>query len=1029
MSFYELHTRSAFSFLSSGSLPDDLAICAAELNIKGVALLDRDTVSGAVRFYLEAKSQGIKAIIGSEITLEDGSLLPLIPLNLKGYQNLCRLITTIKLRAKKGEHFATRRDIEEHSEGLLCFTGGSDGFLHKSIKNKQGQENLEWLNYVFEKRLYIELQRHFLRNEENINQQLLALANKTHVPFFASNGAYYGHQRDRELFDVFTCIKNHTTIENAGKILSENNERFLKSKAEMLHLFADYPQAVEIANEIASRIDFSMDELGYTFPDFPVSEGETMDSMLRKLTERGAIWRYDGLTPKIQAKLDHELNLIEKLKLAGYFLLVWDISEFCRNNGIMSQGRGSAANSVVCYALGITAVDPIAGELLFERFLSEERSEYPDIDIDLPSGDDRELVIQHVYQKYGSRGAGMTANVITYRGRSAIREVGKVFGFEADELSKISKLISPYGVTNHEDFIEHLKELGFNSNENFRIAKFMEMYARILDFPRHLGQHSGGMVISLGRLDSVVPLEPASMENRNIIQWDKDDCAEMGIVKVDLLGLGMMAVLRDTLTLISENHNKTVDLAKIPKDDPLVYKTLQNADTIGMFQVESRAQIAFLPKSKPENFYDLVVQVAIIRPGPIVGKMLSAYIKRRQGKEKIEYMHPSLEPILKRTLGVPLFQEQLLRMAMTIAGFTGGEAEELRRALGFKRADRRLDKISARLESGMTERGIDPQTQEKITNSIVAFANYGFPESHAASFALLTYASAYLKVHYLDAFTAAMLNNYPLGFYSPATLVKDAQRHGLKFHPLDINKSDYYFTIEPNFSVRVGLRYIKGLRKSVGEMIVFERETNGDYQSIQQLIDRVPEINKKEIRALSLAGALSFENVHRRQALWQAELAIKPQGELFQQINEKSTDFSFIKKMDELQTIETDLMTTGLTVGKHPMAFIREELSRKNVLSASQTLNLRKKDVVTVAGAVIVKQRPGSAHKVLFITMEDETGYSNFIVMPDVFDKFRNVIMQNSYLLIKGIAEEGNMIKGLYFESINDFKVVSHDFH
>ncbi len=1031
MDFYELHTRSAFSFLSSGSMPEALAIRAAELNIKGVALLDRDTVSGAVRFHIEAKTQGIKAIIGSEITMDDGSLLPLIPLNLKGYQNLCRLITTIKLRAKKGEHFATRRDIEEHSEGLICITGGSDGFLHKSIKNKQGQENLAWLNYVFEKRLYVELQRHFLRSEENINQHLLALSHKLHVPFFASNGAFYGNQYDRELFDVFTCIKNHVTIENAGKILSENSERFLKSKSEMLQLFTDYPEAVEITNEIGSQIDFSMDELGYTFPDFPVPEGETMDSMLRKLAERGAIWRYDGLTPKILAKLDHELNLIVKLKLAGYFLLVWDISEFCRNNGIMSQGRGSAANSVVCYALGITAVDPIAGELLFERFLSEERSEYPDIDIDLPSGDDRELVIQYVYKKYGSRGAGMTANVITYRGRSAIREVGKVFGFESDELSKISKLISPFGATNPEELIERLKEVGINPNENFRIAKFMEMYARILDFPRHLGQHSGGMVISLGRLDGVVPLEPASMENRNIVQWDKDDCAEMGIVKVDLLGLGMMAVLRDTLTLISENRGETVDLAKIPKDDPLVYKTLQDADTIGMFQVESRAQIAFLPKSKPENFYDLVVQVAIIRPGPIVGKMLSAYIKRRQGKEEVEYMHPSLEPILKRTLGVPLFQEQLLKMAMTIADFTGGEAEELRRALGYKRADVKLKMISERLKSGMTKNGIDLQIQEQITNSIVAFANYGFPESHAASFALLTYASAYLKVHYLDAFTAAMLNNYPLGFYSPATLVKDAQRHGLKFHPLDINKSDYYFTIEPKFSVRVGLRYVKGLRKQVGEMIVEERNQNGKYLNIQQLIDRVPLINKKEIRALSLSGALSFESVHRRQALWQAELAIKPNGKLFQEITNNQHDFSFIKKMDELETIETDLMTTGLSVGKHPMAFIREELKRKNVLSASQTLNLKKKDVVSVAGAVIVKQRPGSAHKVLFITMEDETGYSNFIVMPDVFDKFRNVIMQNSYLLIKGIAEEGNMIKGLYFESINDFmaKVVSHDFH
>lgn len=1069
--FYELHTRSAFSFLSSGSLPEEYPVRAAELGIAGIGMLDRDTVSGAVRFNLEAKQQGIKAMVGSEITMDDGSLLPLIPMNLRGYQNLCRLITTVKLRSKKGEHAATRKDIEEHSSGLLCITGGADGILHRSIKERKGQETLAWLNYVFEKRLYVELQRHHLPYEENVNQALLGLAHKFRLPYFASNGAYYARERDRELFDVFTCIKNHCTIEEAGRLISENSERYLKSREQMLFQFEDYRHAVERTAEIAARIDFSMDELGYTFPDYPVPPGETMDSFLRKHTEKGAIGRYGSLTPKVQAKLDHELNLIAKLKLAGYFLLVWDISEFCRSQRILSQGRGSAANSVVCYALGITAVDPIEADLLFERFLSEERTEYPDIDIDLPSGDDREMVIQHVYKKYGERGAGMTANVITYRGKSAAREVGKVFGFDEQEVGRLAKLMPHYGTHTEEELIGQFTEAGFDPRDDLRFAKYMEMYARALDFPRHLGQHSGGMVISLGRLDGVVPLEPASMENRNIIQWDKDDCEQLGIVKVDLLGLGMMAVIRDTLTLISDHRGEKVDLAHIPKDDKLVYKTLQNADTVGMFQVESRAQINFLPRSRPENFYDLVVQVAIIRPGPIVGKMLSGYIARRQGKEPVDYMHPSFEPILKRTLGVPLFQEQLLRMAMVIAGFTGGEAEELRRALGFKRADKRLAKIEKRLRSGMADKNIEPEVQDKIVASIMAFANYGFPESHAASFALLTYASAYLKVHYLAEFTTAMLNNYPLGFYAPATLIKDAQRHGLHFNAIDINYSDHLFKIEDG-RVRIGLKYVKGLRQEVAEAIVAGRESGlscgtasefsprwseaepgaaghtsdkpvkratefRPYTSVDDLLTRVPQINKKEIRALSLAGALNFGNtVHRRQALWDSELAIQPKGDLFKSAPEVAsaeplhTAHDFLVPMSEWQRMETDLLTTGITIGKHPMAFLREELSKAGILSARQTLSLKRRDIVRVAGSVIVRQRPSTAKDVVFITMEDETGYSNFLVMPDVFARFRATIIGSNFLIIKGMAESDTMIKALYFEPINAFiaKIGSHDF-
>ncbi len=1038
MGFYELHARSAFSFLSSGSMPEEFAQRAAELNIDGVALLDRDTISGAVRFHFEAKRAGIKPIVGAEITLENKSVLPLIPVSLKGYQNLCKLITTIKLRAKKGEHFAARKDIEDHSEGLLCLTGGADGFIHQGVKNETGLKDLEWLNHVFEKRLYVELQRHYLQNEEYLNQRLLAYANKLKLPYFASNGAYYTDEKGRELFDVFTCIKNKCTIEQAGFLLSENDERYLKSKAQMLSLFEDHPEAVEYTGEIAARVSFSMDEVAYTFPGFPVPAGETMDSYLRRLSEQGAAERYDGKTDgKVRETLERELDLIARKKLSGYFLNVWYISDFCKQSGILSQGRGSAANSIVCYSLGITAVDPVKSNLLFERFLSERSSEYPDIDIDLPSGEDRESIIQHVYEKFGERGAGMTANVISYRGRSAMREVGKVFGFDPASLTELNKLRASYESFSGEELAARLKEQGFDPNYTHRLKKFSELYTRILDYPRHLGQHSGGMVIFLGRLDGIVPLEPASMEKRNIIQWDKDDCEQLGIMKVDLLGLGMMAVLRDTITLIKEHHGEEekIDLYQLPYDDKEVFAALQRADTIGMFQVESRAQIAFLPKSKPEKFYDIVVQVAIIRPGPIAGNLLSSYLKRRQGTEKIDYIHPSLEPVLHRTLGVPLFQEQLLKISMVLADFTGGEADELRRAMGFKRPDKKLKEIGQKLRAGMEKNGIDETTRERIVKCVEAFANYGFPESHAASFALLAYASAYFMVHYRAAFMTATLNNFPLGFYSAATLVKDAQRHGLHFRALDINRSQFLFTVESYQDgekfVRVGLKYVKGLRKEIAEMIVAERE-HGDYTGVENLIRRVPAINKREVRALSLAGALNFANtVHRRQALWQSELFIKPKGELFAETKEKTAEPSFLQKMSGLQLVESDITRTGMSIGKHPMSFIRRELDKKGILSAIQTHGLNRKDIVSVAGAVIVRQRPMTANNVVFITLEDETGHSNFLVMPDIFEKFRPIIMQNDFLMIRGIAEQDGLIKALFFTSVMEFNanVISHDFH
>jgi DNA polymerase III alpha subunit len=570
----------------------------------------------------------------------------------------------------------------------------------------------------------------------------------------------------------------------------------------MTELFADLPEAVANTLELSARLEFTLKDLGYEFPKYPVPPGETMTSFLRRHTYEGARLRYgrNGEYARAEKQIEHELKLIEKLKLEGYFLIVWDIVEFCKRCGILIQGRGSAANSAVCYSLGITAVDPVGMELLFERFLSEERGEWPDIDLDLPSGDQRERAIQYVYERYGKLGAAMTANVITYRGRSAAREVGKVLGFDDETLARLSGLVHTWEWKDPKDTTERqFKDAGLDLGDR-RIKKFFQLYLAVQDLPRHLGQHSGGMVICQGQLDSVVPLEPAAMPGRVVVQWDKEDCADLGIIKVDLLGLGMMAVLEETIQIIRDDYQEEVDLAHLPPDDQAVYAALQQADTIGMFQIESRAQMSCLPRLRPQKFYDIVVQVAIIRPGPIVGNMVNPYLERRLGRAPVKYAHPDLEPVLKRTLGVPLFQEQLLKMAMICADFTGGEAEELRRAMGFKRSEQRMIEIEKKLRRGMTRKGISDRVQGEIVDQIASFALYGFPESHAASFALIAYASAYLKCHYLAAFTAATLNNQPMGFYQPFTIIKDAQRHGLKVLPVDVTRSGWECTVAESSS-------------------------------------------------------------------------------------------------------------------------------------------------------------------------------------------------------------------------------------
>ncbi len=1035
-----------------------------------MALLDRNGVYGSARFHTSAKLNGVHAHVGAEIAvasfgsrltppawlphlhLAEPVRLPLLCESRVGYQNLCQLITRFKMRERvKCEGAATLDDLQKYSAGLVCLTGGDEGPLAAALVSggeQAGRETVERLIRIFGKdSVYIEVQRHREREEEWRNQAAIRIARSLKLPVLATNGVRYATAYDREVLDVFTAVRHHTDLDHAGRLLALNNRRLLRPGREMASLFRDVPGALAETLELSSRLRFQLDDLGYEFPRYPVPDGETMDSFLKKRVAEGVMRRYgpkndSGLLERAKQQVDHELKLIARLGFAGYFLIVWDIVCFCKKNDILIQGRGSAANSAVCYALEITAIDPVGMELLFERFLSESRGEWPDIDLDLPSEDKREQAIQYVYQRYGELGAAMTANVITYRGKSAAREVGKVLGFDQESLGRLSGLVSQWEWRGKTDTMAHsFQNAGFDLKHP-RIAKYLELCMRLQDLPRHLGQHSGGMVICQGHLNCVVPLERASMPGRTVVQWDKEDCADLGIIKVDLLGLGMMAVLKDCIELIPQHYGESVDLAQLPEDEK-VYKVLQQADTVGMFQVESRAQMASLPRNCPTRFYDLVVQVAIIRPGPIVGKMMHPYMRRRQKKEAVTYPHPSLEPVLKRTLGVPLFQEQLLRIAMTVANFSGAEAEELRRAVGMRRSWERMKNLEGKLRAGMTTNGIDLATQENIIQNISSFALYGFPESHAASFALIAYASAYLKVKYLAAFTCAILNNQPMGFYMPAVLVKDAQRHGLRVRPIDIQVSDWACTIEHEvddaLSLRMGLGYAKGLRRQSAEAIVATRSQDGHFRSAEDLALRVPLLNRKELTLLARIGALNkLDGIeHRRDALWQVERAGKLEGPLLRQKSDwlrEASDALPLAQMNNEERLVADYAGTGLTVGKHPMHYRRQELQSRNVLSAAELRRCRDGEYVKAAGCVIARQRPGTAKGFIFISMEDETGIANVIVTPDLYERERLTVVRSKFLLAEGVLQNQDgviHVKATRLTSLTDsaMELRSHDFH
>ena len=1051
MQFVELHARSAFSFLEGASVPEDLAYACANKQLPAMALLDRNGLYGSPRFHLTAKSNKIKSHVGAELSVGEteeskSCYYPLLVKNRAGYQNLCRLITKTKLRASKNKPTAaTLGELQEHAEGLICLTGDEAGPLAEALKSGNKDDARRLLNRlqsIFGRNnVYVELQRHFRPEQEHRNHAAIDLAREFDLPLLASNGVRYATPDDRHLLDALTCVKHKCTLDEAGDRLQINSQRHVRSGAEMLKLFSDLPDAVANTSELSSRLEFTLENLGYEFPHYPVPDGETEISYLRVQVTKGSLERYQPVTDRARRQLERELKLIEKLKLAGYFLIVWDLVKFCRENHILVQGRGSAANSAVCYSLGVTAVDPIAMDLLFERFLSEERGEWPDIDLDLPSGDERERVIQYVYRRYGERGAAMTANVITYRSKLAAREMGKVLGFEPDSLSRLSAVAGSWEWKGADDtFDEYFRKAGFDVNHS-RIACFLGLCKRVIDLPRHLGQHSGGMVISQGALDSVVPLEPASMPGRVVVQWDKDDCADLGIVKVDLLGLGMMAALKESIDLIGVHYHEDVDLAHLPADQSDVYETIRNADTVGMFQIESRAQMASLPRNSPRRFYDLVVQVALIRPGPIVGEMTNPYLRRRQGKEQVTYPHPSLVPVLERTLGVPLFQEQLLRMAMICGNFTGGEGEELRRALSHKRSQQRMLEIETKLRAGMTQNEIPQEAQDAIVKFVSSFALYGFPESHSASFALLAYASAYLKVRYLAAFTCALLNCQPMGFYSPATIVKDAQRHELKIRPVDVTRSHWNCTLEREareIVLRLGLRYVRGLRQGVAESVVASRNDRA-FVSIGDLTVRVPQLAKPDLRMLATIGALNTiatangTQSHRRDALWQVEKYGSRVPRMLEGLVEQDRSLP-LKPMEIEERLVADFHGTGLTVGPHPMAYRREHLRRMGIVSAIELRKLPHNKSAVAAGCVITRQRPGTAKGLIFLTLEDETGHANVIVMPDVYSLDPMVVLHERFVQVKGRVQNQDGVVHLRAERISPLSVSaaatqSHDFH
>ncbi|MFZ5792093.1 MAG: error-prone DNA polymerase [Pseudomonadota bacterium] len=1054
--YAELQALSNFSFLRGASHPQELAAYAAELGLAALALCDRNSLAGVVRAHQAAKELGLRFIVGSRLVFRDGAEILALPESRAAYGRLARLLTLGKRRAPKGECWL---DLED----LLAEEGAAGRGLVLIALPEEDEARLEArlhrLAAVFPGAVYLAGQ-HLLRGDDEMRIERLAkLAAACGTPLVATNDVHYHVPERRALQDVLTCIREGCTIDEAGYRLFPNAERHLKSPAEMARLFARWPDAIARTVEIAARCRFSLDELRYEYPDELAEEGRTPQQELEHLTWEGARRRYPGGLPdKVEATLDHELALIDELGYAPYFLTVHDLVRFAEGRGILCQGRGSAANSAVCYCLRITAVDPVQHDLLFERFVSAARNEPPDIDVDFEH-ERREEVIQYVYEKYGRERAGLAATVISYRSRSALRDVGKAMGLSLDLVGALSGQVWAPSHGGGRSLLddERIRELGLDPSEP-RLAQTLALAREIKGFPRHLSQHVGGFVISRGPLCELVPIENAAMEDRTVIEWDKDDLQELGLMKVDVLALGMLTCIAKSFELLRRHYNKHYDLASVPPEDPAVYEMLSRADSIGVFQVESRAQMAMLPRLKPRNFYDLVIEVAIVRPGPIQGDMVHPYLRRRDGKEEVRFPSDELRAVLGKTLGVPLFQEQAMRIAIVAAGFTAEEADRLRRAMATFRKTGTIHTFEAKLIEGMVARGYDRAFAERCFREIEGFGDYGFPESHAASFALLVYVSAWIKCHYPDVFACAILNSQPMGFYAPAQLVRDAIEHGVEVRPVDVNLSDWDCTLElssaphdgrpanpvargegssfdssppwgrekgegvsePMFALRLGFRQAKGLGEEEMRRLVAAR---GNGYADPLALWRRGGLSERTLVGLARADAFRSMGLDRREALWAikglptaplplfAASAVEEQGE---------EPAVALPRLGLGEHVAEDYASLHLSLKNHPMALLREAVAAEGYHPCAHLAEATDGSAVEVAGLVLVRQRPGTASGVIFATLEDETGIANVVIWSRVFERYRRALLGSHLMGVAGKLQREGMVVHLVAERLVD---------
>jgi error-prone DNA polymerase len=1029
-SYVPLWCKSNFSFLEGASHPDELIDEAYRLGLPALALTDRDGVYGIVRAHVKARELGLRLIVGSQVTVEDESVIILLAQDRHGYANLCRLLTVGRLRSEKGESAVTWDEICRHATGLLALWGGDQSLVVSEAEPVEVGRNLR---DAFSDRLYGMLTRH--RREEEVLQEarLRERAKRYGFPLVAANEVLYHTPARRSLQDVLTAIRYGVPVASCGRRLKPNAEHALHSPYIFAPLFADDPAAIVRTQEIADRCSFSLAEIRYRYPSEYMPDGTTSVDWLRHLTFEGAHRRYGSELPAdVVDQVEKELQIIEALDYPGYFLTMREIVEFCRKRDILCQGRGSAANSVVCYCLGITAVDPAKVNLLFERFISKERAEPPDIDLDIQH-DRREEVIQHVYEKYGRDHAAMVANVIRYRSRSALRDVGKALGFSETSLDRAAKFLSSYDGVDP----RALRQMGFDTSKGLN-KQLLELTNEILDFPRHLSIHPGGFLLGHEPVHDIVPIENGAMPDRTVIQWDKNDLDDLGLFKVDLLGLGGLTQLDLCFKLLRQHRAIEYSLATIPPDDSEVFDMICKSDTVGVFQIESRAQMAMLPRLKPKNFYDLVVEISIVRPGPITGGMVHPYLRRRSGKETEEYPHPSLQPVLKKTLGVPLFQEQVMRLAVVAADYTPGEADQLRRDMAAWHRSGRMERHRERLITRMQAKGIAPQFAERVFEQIRGFGEYGFPESHAASFALIAYATAWLKCHYPAEFACALLNAQPMGFYAPATIVEDAKRHHVIVRPLDVRVSEWDCTLEPGqesaggFAVRMGLRYVKGLGERDWDNIAGARHA-APFASVDDFVSRTT-LDGGVLGTLAEAGAFDDFNVERRTALWDVRRLIRTREEsLSFPARENIPLFDSLSAFEE---VNWDYRTTSHSPRRHPLEPMRASLARQGLPDARTVATMKNGEKIRYAGLVTCRQRPGTAGGVVFMTLEDETGFVNIVVWESVFQRYSVLAKTVNFLGITGTLQVEDSVVHLVAEKLWEPKVElkptgapSRDFH